>query len=243
MSADQSVTVQPVLASSSSSSQSANDRKVMVRARLAAFVQIMQDLRFDLGVPLTVSTRSGAPPTEYNGNRIYSRFLPSSLQGPAIKRERPAPIGPIPRMIDQLKRRCTRLLLTTTPAEGATDPVHRVPVHVWLNSSDVRRLLEYWKGRSAFAAPAPVNSPAETTELIDSVAATKLSLLVWRAPVLTPAGASHVRLLKGYHVIPVTRLEATRFHHIPVEMRAGMINADLRALVDSKLDALMHAVA
>lgn len=171
----------------------------------------------------------------------FRRFTPlrvsrleQRLFGIAITR--PAPIGPVPRMLDQLKRRCTRLLLK--PDSAATHPI-RVPVQVWLNANIVRHLLAYWNGCSAFATPSSDATGERETERLESQENTKLSLLVWRAPVLAPA--SSVRVLEAYHVIPVTLLEAARFHHIPVEMREGMIHADLRAHINSKLAALIEA--
>lgn len=178
--------------------------------------------------------------------------------------KKPAPIGPIPRMLDQLKRRCTRLLLTSTVADSA-EPCHRVPAQVALHSHEVRQLLAaHWGGRSAFDMDDPASEPADAAAaLADSTAkiappsCAKLSLLVWRAPrvqlvvsqadSVAPAGEStsfitqsrahHV--IEAYHIIPVTLLEAARFHHIPVQMRAGMVSADLRAHIDRKLDALI----
>ena len=177
--------------------------------------------------------------------------------------KKPAPIGPIPRMLDQLKRRCTRLLLTSTVADSA-EPCHRVPAQVALHSHEVRQLLAHWGGRSAFDMYNPASGPADaasadSTAEIAPPSCAKLSLLVWRAPrvqlvvsqaesdSVAPAGESAsfitqsqtYRVIEAYHIIPVTLLEAARFHHIPVQMRAGMVSADLRAHIDRNLDALI----
>ena len=184
----------------------------------------------------------------------FSRFIPPSLHGPAARRVRvrPAQVGPVPRMLDHLKRRCNHLLLTSDSAAAATpdvamiDPaagsvnIHRTPGKVLLHSSDVRDLLAYWNNRSAFKSEQEISN--ESTALPST---SKLSLLVWRAPelqvpLIPAAGATPVRLIKACHVIPVTLLEAAQFQHIPVEMRAGMIPATLRTHIDAKMDALMQ---
>jgi hypothetical protein len=155
--------------------------------------------------------------------RHTKRYAVTSRSGSRIQTaaKLPSQIGPVPRMLDQLKRRCARLLLTSL--EGASSPVQRVPARVNLTSETVRRIVAHWHGRSAFAA---ADSPV-------LAATTKMSLLVWCVPTFDPI--SSTRVVEAWHVIPVTLVEAAQYHHIPVEMRGAMINADLRAHINSKL--------
>jgi hypothetical protein len=242
-----------------STTQPAHTSDVM-RDTLAAFVQIMQDMQFKLSEshpangmlsPFSPTTLVKQPVGMRRTN--HNEFIPTLMQGLVIRRVRPAQIGPVPRMLDHLERKCTRLLLTTDatavqlPQDNADlGPVniHRVAVQVTLRSGDVHVLLDYWNKRSAFAAASAMTDPAETEP--DAVKTdTKLSLLVWRAPRLvvphTAAGVTPIRVIESCHVIPVTLLEAARFHHIPVEMRAAMISASLQAHIDAKLNALMDS--
>lgn len=156
----------------------------------------------------------------------------------------PAPIGPIPRMLDQLKRRASRLLL-----KSPDGPVRRAPVYVTFNSADVRSILANWHGRSAFAEPVPNDSPeaAGSASIFNSNTGrcddAKLSLLVWRPPEMaeiTQCGeAPHTQLaLAMWHVIPVTQQEAMQFQHIPVEMRESMVGGELRCRIAAGLAAM-----
>jgi hypothetical protein len=220
-----------------------SDHVIMIEPRPLPQLQddpdwMMQDKRAALMEELSTAIMT---PFRRDSIRPFRQFTPlrvsrleQRLFGHAIKR--PAPIGPVPRMLDQLKRRCTRLLLK--PADSAVTHPIRVPVQVWLNANIVQHLLAYWNGCSAFATPSFDSTGERETDRLKSQENTKLSLLVWRAPVLAPA--SSVRVLEAYHVIPVTLLEAARFHHIPVEMREGTIHADLRAHINSKLAALIE---
>ncbi len=148
----------------------------------------------------------------------------------------PAPIGAIPRMLDQLKRRSSHLLLRS-PDGSPNGPVHRIPAHVRINSAGVRQILAHWNGRSAFAADT------------DTVSDAKLSLLVWRPPSISlvaaaaAAAAAPPPTVEAWHVIPVTQLEAARFHHIPVEMRESMIPEELRHRIHCKLAAIVVSAA
>ena len=81
----------------------------------------------------------------------------------------------------------------------------------------------------------------------------KLTLLVWCTPgrpQYVPAAAPELDaqslrsvppvLVEAWHVIPVTQLEAAKFHHIPVGLRESLISKALRDRISLMLTAL-HA--
>jgi len=176
----------------------------------------------------------------------------------------PAPIGVVPRMLDQLKRRCARLLITTPRGQDSkcvslpsSQSVQRAPAAVAFNSKGVRQILEHWNNRSAFAAldQGLVDANQSGLTLNASAASdqcSKLTLLVWRlpahpqpqpsesdrdlAPTTTPL------LVQAWHVIPVTQLEAAEYHHIPVGLRESLVNDVLRNRISSSLTALMESL-
>ena len=176
----------------------------------------------------------------------------------------PAPIGVVPRMLDQLKRRCARLLITAPRGQDSecvslpsSQSVQRAPAAVVFNSKGVRQILEHWNNRSAFAAPEQGLANANISDLtLNAPAASdqcsKLTLLVWRLPAhpqprpfesdrdLAPTTAP--LLVQAWHVIPVTQLEAAEYHHIPVGLRESLVNDVLRNRISSSLTALMESL-
>lgn len=142
----------------------------------------------------------------------------------------PAPIGPVPRMLDQLKRRCTRLLVENSPL-AAQRPTQRVTTRVDFTSKTVHQILAYWRNRSALTLDDAVEGTAA-----------KLSLLVWRSPRSTDEHgrpAPHASV-DPWHVIPVTQHEALQFQHIPVGMRELMISAHAKQRIDLQLSAMQQ---
>lgn len=178
--------------------------------------------------------------------RVKTARPPRRARGPV---KAPAPIGPVPRMLDQLKRRCSRLLLGgqllkedahMLPALGmkADRSAQRVATRVDFNSKTVRQILAHWNDRSALAPM--VENDATTIAVAALASPNKLSLLVWRAPRRTDEHG-HLTLhasVDPWHVIPVTHHEALQFQHIPVGLRESIISAHAKQYIDRQLLAL-----
>lgn len=159
----------------------------------------------------------------------------------------PAPIGMVPRMLDQLKRRCARLLITTRPAQTlqATQlsVSTRISAAVCFNSRSLKQILHHWHNRSAFADPPGQLEGAVASESSSPSTCSQLTLLVWRVPkseslvgCVTAGGALAVQ---AWHVIPVTQLEAAEFHRIPANLRETLVNDAVRNRISDSLAALM----
>lgn len=149
-------------------------------------------------------------------------------------------------MLDQLKRRCTRLLIENkllygTPTIDTERITQRMSTAVGFNSKTVHHILAHWHHRSALA---PIENATADTKADGVRAPSKLSLLVWKNPRCIDEHGHQMphASVDPWHVIPVTQHEALQFQHIPVGLRDSIISAQAKQHIDQHLAAMRTLV-